>query len=208
MNGKRNLKVGYWNIRGLKQSDGSFKTALSELRERILMYDMFCISEIQCSELEVPGIDGYNCFTLCRGLNVKSNRCYGGLCIYYKEHLRKGIKFLAHRNVDYVWIKLDRHYFGMGKDVFMCVTYIPPEYSTFYKSRGDDTMQYIEEDVAKYISEGSVIILGDLNARTNIANDYIENDTDVLDDNNLYDLDSMCLKRNSQDKITMCPRGK
>ena len=62
----------------------------------------------------------------------------------------KGIKFLEDKTGDKVWVKLFKEWFGLEKDYFFCYAYIPPESSSFYKARGQDTLSYIESDIAKF----------------------------------------------------------
>ena len=59
----------------------------------------------------------------------------------------------------------------------MCIPYIPSEYSTYYKAREVDVLGMIANEVVKFAYNRSVMILGDINARTNTTVDYIENES-------------------------------
>ena len=72
---------------------------------------------------------------------------FGGIAILYKSDLKEGIKFLPHKNDDFVWIKLCKSFFGLVQDYFICYTYIPPENSKYYQNRKQDTWDYIEKDI-------------------------------------------------------------
>ena len=50
------------------------------------------------------------------------------------------------------------------------------------RSFGINVYERISNKVAKYNRMGSVLILGDMNVHTELANDFVENDTE---DNNL-----------------------
>ena len=204
-----NLKVGYWNIEGLKISSSLPKTEDIRFIEEVKKHDLFCIAETHCDNDQSIDIENYKCFKICRSKNRKNNRTFGGLAVLYKNSLQNGIKFLEHKNSDYVWVKLCRNFFSLSQDVYICVAYIPPEHSTFYKTRGENTLMYIETDIMKYGNIGSVILLGDLNARTGVELDYIANDTDAyMSNNKSYIIDRELLPRISQDSAHVCPRGK
>ena len=142
-----------------------------------------------------------------------NNRYYGGIAILYKNKMKNGLKFLEHQNNDYVWIKLSKSWFGLVQDYYLCYAYIPPEYSSFYKSRGQDTLTCIETDILKFSRQGKVILCRNLNARTknlpdSIVDDEVKNDKEYLigEDNHLYELDYNIALRNSQDG-KVCNRG-
>ena len=136
-----------WNVGGLKLSSSLPKTEDDRFIDEVKRHDIFCIAETHCDNEQVINIENYKCFKICRSKNKKNNRTYGGLAILYKNSLQKGIKFLEHSNNDYVWIKICKNFFTFSQDIYMCVAYIPPENSPFYKTRGEHTLQYIEKDI-------------------------------------------------------------
>ena len=145
---------------------------------------------------------------ICRPLNKHINRHFGGIAVLYKSELKPGITFLEHQNNDYLWLKMDRQFFGLDEDVFMCIVYIPPENSSYYKVRNQDTLAYINEDLAKYTTLGKIILAGDFNARSNVKNDFIRNDNGDDIDTFHYIADKEILTRNSQDMADACSRGR
>ena len=206
---KKQVNVGYWNIKGIKDVDGSFKTNYPEVFNRIKSHDVFCISECQCGEDDVPIIPDYYCFKLCRGVNARNNRYYGGLIIYVKNDIRKGVKFLEHLNEDYVWLKMDKTFFGLDRDLYLCMLYIPPVSSTYYQKREHDTLSFIESDIQKYCTRGSISLLGDFNARTGRGKDFVYDDVRQTDDDlDFYEVDKINITRNSMDKSNVCSRGR
>ena len=66
------------------------------------------------------------------------------------------------------------------KDLYFCVTYIPPEdstvYTTVYSDLYDfDFFEHISDDVRSQCDQGDVFITGDSNIRTSDRPDYVEN---------------------------------
>ena len=70
-------------------------------------------------------------------------------------------------------------------------------------------MNLIENDIALYKSEGSLCLIGDMNARTKCELDYIRNDDTEygVELDEYYDIDVMKRGRFSQDKGEICKRG-
>ena len=90
------MKIGYWNIHGLFYN-GESKLGEDEVLNCVKKHDIMCLSEVHCSDSSISNIDGFNCFKLCRGLNKRINRYFGGVVIYYRKEIRDGIKFLPNR---------------------------------------------------------------------------------------------------------------
>ena len=67
--------------------------------------DIILLSEVHCSSEDDISLPGYECFKLCRPVTSKINRYFGGIAIYYHKELKGGLKFLEHKNDDYVWLK-------------------------------------------------------------------------------------------------------
>ena len=191
------------DVMGLNTNKTSDDIFIKHIRNN----DIICLSETHYGTDDDISFDGYSCFKLCRKKNKNVNRYFGGIAILYKTHLKEGIKFLSHKNDDYVWVKLSKTFFGLENDHFLCYAYIPPENSPYYQKRQQDTLDYIESDIQKYSSFGSILLCGDLNARTGIKEDFVSQDENsIIQDDIYYDLDDNINQRKSEDKIT-CSRG-
>ena len=209
MLGKHWLKLAYWNMHGIVNVEKSNKLHDEEVLDLFKKNDIICLSELHSGEDKVLEIPEFKNFKLCRGLNTSINRHFGGLAVYYKQQLRPGIKFLPNRTSDFIWLQLCKNFFKLEKDVFICMLYIPPEYSSYYKARNVNILEMIEEDIIKFSNMGHVMLIGDTNARTKDELDFVEDDHKPESLNNLlYQTDSVALKRFSQDKGTICGRGR
>ena len=206
---QNNLKIAHWNVGGMRLSSSDPKIEDHRFIEIIKKHDIICLTETHCGDEDKIVVQGYKCFQLCRSKTKKSNRHHGGIAILFKECIATGLKFLNHKNNDYIWVKLCKNFFNSTKDIYMCAAYIPPENSPFFKSRGENTLEYIENDLLKYCNMGSILLVGDLNARTGTELDFIVNDNDKYfqRNNEFYLLDKNAIERNSQDK-TVCKRGR
>ena len=104
---------------------------------------------------------------------------------------------------------MSKSFFQLEKDLYICFAYIPPENSSYYKARNVNTLEMIEEDIVSYSRGGSLCVIGDLNARTNSSVDFIENDSEIgIEQESMYVVDDIKVKRHSCDKIPVCSRGK
>ena len=200
---KRYINICHWNIEGLvtKNNINFNKLHSDKFIELAKNNDIICISETHIGEDENIHLNGFKCLKLCRKINKVNNRFYGGIAIFYKEELKSGIKFLNHKNDDYIWIKLSKDFFNTKTDYYLCYAYIPPSNSTYYQTRLEETWDHIEKEIELYSNAGSVIIFGDLNGRTASKPDFIKQDTLNNFENTLYYETDNIHERNSEDKI-------
>ena len=138
-------------------------------------------------------------------LKIKNqiNRFFGGIAILYKNELKNGIKFLTHKNYDYICIQICKSKRGIL--YLLCIH--PSRKFAYYQIRHQDTWEYIKSDIAHYSNLGYVIICCDLNARTGINSDYIKQDEESWYEYLLYYEIDEIHPRNSQDRV-VCSRGK
>ena len=118
--------MGYWNIEGLNINSDDSKMSDNDLQKIIKQHDIFTLGETHIGEHHILAVEGYGCVKICHSLNKSINRYFGGIAVFYKLELRQGIKFLEHRNNDFIWVQLKREFFGLDEDLFVCFVYIPP----------------------------------------------------------------------------------
>ena len=92
--------------------------------------------------------------------------------------------------------------------MYICFLYIPPKNSTFTQKNGDD-FKVLVNSAWKYSSVGDLLVIGDFNARTGRAADFItsDSDADYATYDTQYSPDLKCDIRNSEDEI-ICSRGR
>ncbi|XP_071177865.1 uncharacterized protein [Mytilus edulis] len=163
--------------------------------------DIFCLQETHCDLdncLELPNFQ--RPVHLIRPRTKPSGKRHGGLSVYILNTIRPGVKFLEHATNDFIWLKLDRTFFGFQEDLYICFVYNPPENSSYYRKLDYNILEMIENDIVKYSQSGKIMIAGDLNARTACEIDHIQMDSDKhipLFDN--YKCDSSLIQRKSKD---------
>ena len=176
------LRFGVWNIEGLsgKLNDTDFiskiaKFDLISLVETWLPYDN--------TDINIPG---FYSFSKCRKvLSRRSRRGSGGITILVKSCLKKGIKFLdKDSDEEFVWWKLDKSFFKMTHDIYICTVYIPPQNSSREIRIDTDHFERLQEKIYKFAGLGKVLLCGDFNARIGSLDDFIddsffENETEI-----------------------------
>ena len=122
--------------------------------------------------------------------------------------ISKGIVILPFENSSFMWVKLNKEYFSLQNDMHICMLHIPPKNSTFTLKNGDG-FEVLVNATRKYSSAGDLLVIGDFNAHTGRAADFITSDSDAVyatyDDH--YSPDYTCDTRNSEDEI-ICRRGR
>ena len=84
-------------------------------------------------------------------------------------------------STNFIWCKLDKSCSGTTGDIYLCGAYIPPLNSTYFLP---DIFEELEKDISFFNSQGSILLLGDLNARTGKYNDHLE-----MSDKNYLEID-------------------
>ena len=88
---------------------------------------------------------------------------------------------------DIIWIKLSKDFFNLSKNLLICFTDISPSDSEYYKNndlKSTDLFEYIKLDRAEFMSNGNLLLMGDLNAYlprgvTDIMDDHVPLPDDV-----------------------------
>ncbi len=115
----------------------------------------------------------------------KAKRDSGGLCVFVKKEIEKGIKCLNWDEFeDGLVIKLDKNLFGLEEDIFLVCVYIKPQRSSRNDINTDiESFEKVTDKIAELSSLGQVILMGDLNSRTSSFTDFPldnENETNFI----------------------------
>ena len=196
------IKIGCWNVQGLFSKDVD-KTKEDMFIRELENFDVIGLVETHVVEGQsrISSINGYETKYFNRAKHRKATQGSGGIAILLKPELKKGLKFFPSKNNDYVWAKLDKNFFHTQNDIYLCVAYVPPSNSTYTMRLEENILDRIETDVYKFKTKGEVIIMGDLNGRTGVLPDFIENDSDShLPLSEDYNIDHNLKPRTSQDR--------
>lgn len=119
------LKSAVWNIEGLthdKIKDPNFSNIVSKFHILSFVETFTNDSDI---ELNIPGFHFLD--KNIRKKHPKARRNSGGVNIFVKNSIVKGVKKLPKSHTDILWIKLDHSFFKINNDIYLATVYISPE---------------------------------------------------------------------------------
>ena len=172
------LKLGSLNIQG----NAKVKCETSDLQNLIRKHHIFAIQESWMEKGDAcPHIPSYTPFRTERKKHPRANRNSGGIILYIKNTIRKGVtKVSARANSggDAIWVKLEKNFFGINHNIFLCSGYLVPQADS-------DAFEIFRKEIEHFSNLGKVCLMGDLNSRTSTAQptQYIldlDNDHDIL----------------------------
>ena len=197
------LKLGAWNIDGLFSRISNIRTSKLDFEpvNRLLRnLDIFCLTETHCGTSDIINLDGFHVEQNFRPRSKNSPHAFGGLAVGVKLQLMKGVKFLKPTHSEFMWFKLNKQFFGLDNDIYICSVYISPSGSS-YSQRRDDIFSLIEKEIVTFSKMGSCILIGDFNARTCKESDFVVNDTcKYLNVHSDYVLDTFLTRYNNDTK--------
>ena len=77
-----------------------------------------------------------------------------------------------------ICFKIDKRIVKSETDIFYAFVYFPPQCSSFYNWYDCHLFYEFENEVAQYLTLGSIFVIGDFNSRTTSHDDFFQ--TDVL----------------------------
>ena len=126
-------------------------------------------------------IPNYKCFDLCRKKDASKRhfKASGGLAAYVHDSLRPGVIRMPESGTETIILKLKKDFFGLSQDIFIFFAYCVPASSNVLNnaSMPEDIYEDLTEKIAKYSAMGQIMLIGDLNARTQELLDYIPNES-------------------------------
>ena len=179
----KQLSISGWNVNGIFKNSSGAKTCKleNEYFNEIMKSDIVFLSETHTSLSDPLSYDNYKCYINCRSNEPSKKR--GGLAVFIKRQISTGITLVDKSMTEIMWFKLNAHFFGLERDLFICFLYISPSNSSFVQKRDLDKQIFskLEADIAKYSLRGDIMLMGDLNAYINCdEHDFIINDSDNI----------------------------
>ena len=164
---KCSISIGMLNINGLndnKIGDDNFKETL-DAHDIVIFVEIRLTSDLQ--------IDDLYCYSKFRPKISIRGRNSGGISIITKQNIRKGIQIVDTSTDLFIWFKLDKLFFELNEDIYVCATYFSPDGSAIYSKNGKSPFEHLEEKVTHFGQYGEVILIGDFNARSDL-DDFIK----------------------------------
>ena len=195
--GLNNISIGSWNVHGIYNSvSESFKTDDSGFVYIVNKLDIVGLVETWHDKENIPAINGYKSFSV-----VREKESRGGIIYYIRDVIASSAVLVKGSCDDFCWIKLDKSFYGLEKNLYIGTIYIPPEHSSLNLKRNFDIWNSLEEDITKFSEDGYIYLQGDFNSRTSNTPDFVQNDSlQYIPLPNSYICDSDINLRNNLDK--------
>lgn len=171
------FKITSYNIQGMFSSAFGEKSSNPDFINAVHSSDIIILLETWSGldgktsppshyrELRIPSI---------KQPEVRNGRDSGGIIVWFKDHLQQYIQPMK-KGKTHIWIKIQKEILCLDEDLYLCSTYIPPYESPYYN---EDIFSILQSEINYFQSRGSVLLMGDLNARTGKEQDYISSDGD------------------------------
>ena len=114
----KNITVGSLNIQG------GFKTKskLDDFENLVKNCHIFCLQETWLENQEAINVSGFEHFRSERVKNKRARRNSGGILIFYRESILKGIEKQSSADKHFIWVKLDSKFFKLdGYFPVLCI---------------------------------------------------------------------------------------
>ena len=161
-------------------------------------FDLIFCSETWQRKNDSFVLEGYECFDVPRKESLQTKyRGHGGICLFVRSCIHKGIEVLETNSSGFIWIKVCKTFFNLKEDIYIGFAYIPPKDSFYYKLYNTDYFDVLEEGIRRYSFSDNIVIMGDLNARCGVRPDVPKpsdifvnylNTIDIDDNNSNIDL--------------------
>ena len=100
--------------------------------------------------------------------------------MYIRNSISKGVTLIKNHHDTIIWLRLDKSFFNLSKDVFLAGVYIWVENSPCYDLMNVDLFSLIDSDIREYELRGNVMLTGDWNARIGNKKDYVSCDKNTI----------------------------
>ena len=165
------LSMMCWNVCGWSRKDGgemSMMRVMDDMRAKVLDYykpDVLALVEMWLKGTEEIVVDGYKWFGCNRHtLHRKAVRGSSGVGVLIREEVLKeyAVEVLDPDVEGVLWVRMSKE--QEEESLVLAVCYIPPE-SSSREVGVEEVLQSLGEQVAKFRSQGPMILCGDFNAR-------------------------------------------
>ncbi len=141
------------------------KIQIDDVYNFINSNDITCFQETWLLASTCLTLPGYSIFRSDRAKSKRKNCGSGGVVVVYKTSLSKGVQKISSENDDIVWVKLNKNFFGLSRDIYLCNCYVPPQKSELHDRRDASYFETLRKEIAKFQNMGDILLCGDFNAR-------------------------------------------
>ena len=208
-----NVKLSFWNIDQLYVNEYDARICKLDNPDVIADLvgdDIVVLAETHCGWNDNPTLPGFaKPHQHIRPKSKNAKKHYGGIAVFVKESIRRGVKFEPQTNSEYMWFKLDKTFFNMLNDLYVVVVY---NSNSSFAETNINVLEAVETDAARFSSNGSRLLLcADINGYTACEPDYCVNDSSDIFNSHANDfipyVEDVPMVRKNMDTKQMDERG-
>ena len=137
------------------------------INQCVQKYDCVFISETWTNDISNIELEGYQSLCKHRVNIVRVKRYSGGIVVYIRNEMVKGVKVEEWAYEDGICLVLSKDVLGFAEDMFLLCVYMRSKESTREGMNVDlNCYDLLEEQIARVRDQGGMIVMGDMNART------------------------------------------
>ena len=154
--GGLSLRTGCWNINGFNRKRLGNKFQQSKVLDIINKHDIFGMVQTHADSNSNLQIHDFRHYVKQRD-NSKGKRNSGGIAVYIRKTIIERTSFATARNKNILWLKLDKSFFELDKDLYLGIVYISP--NTSHQVIDQELLDDIESEIVNFTLRGDVQIL-------------------------------------------------
>ena len=158
----------YRNINGLSSKSLGDKSQHSEFLNVINNFDFVILCETW-TRSNVVELRGFRSVTQDATQSGKGDCDSCGIVLLYKDTFHDWISIVK-KTCSFSMVEDWKRLCETVKDIYTCGLYIPPCNSPYFKV---ELFEELENDIEKFSSQGSILLMGDLTARTGKFSDSV-----------------------------------
>jgi len=124
---------------------------------------------------------------------------------FVKNSVQEGFSQLNKTFNHAIFLKMDKQYFTLEKDIVLVFTYLLPDGLFVYRNNEQSGIELSQEELVAVIGNNDmdILICGDMNARCGYLLDYLEDEDKYIKINNMSmnEPDNVHVERRSKDKV-------
>ena len=204
------LTVGCWNMEGIYEKVNGVnvsKLGYESFEDTVKNFDIICLQETHiCPSESIVIPKTFTSIPHCRNIS-SNNRYFGGMLLLIRKKVRKGIKIDQNIDVDTLKVTLKKEFFAIERNIEIFFTYASPINSCYTTGRSENILEKIDKKILD--GRKDCIVMGDLNGRTRMEEDFVRDSSDDHSPINIpcYTKDQE-MERNNQDTKAMDEQGK
>ena len=163
----------YEKVNGVNVS----KLGYESFEDTVKDFDIICLQETHiCTSESIVIPKTFTSIPHCRNIS-SNNRYFGGMLLLIRKKVRKGIKIDQNIDVDTLKVTLKKEFFATERNIDIFFTYASPINSCYTTGRSENILEKIDKKILD--GRKDCIVMGDLNGRTRMEEDFVRDSSDV-----------------------------